>query len=601
MSETASGIWSRLLASLRPAPDEAPMIDHARGMSLREVAVRFWPRLRPLRWWLVLALMLMAVAPLIEIVEIMLFERLVDDVLVPAQWRPLVWLAVSYIGLNLLSAIVSGCDDVVSTWISNRFLLDLRTDVFRHVLSLPPQVHERRRLGDVMSRLTSDVAAVESFMVGNLGAALDATLRLLFFAAALLFLQWELALASFVVIPALWWISTRFATFVKRLSRERRRRSGSLSAVTEEHLANAALVQAYNRQDQAVESYVRQNRGIFGAEMAAARVRSVFLPLVDLTELAGTLTVVGLGVWALHTERLTLGGLLAFLTLLAQCQRPIRDLASLLPSLYSASAGVERIVELLDEQPATDRPGAHALSNPTGRVELDAVTVTYPGTSRPALRDVSLRAEPGEVVALCGPSGAGKSTVVRLLTRHLDPDGGAVTLDGHRVEELTVASVRDAITVVLQETMVMDASVHDNIAFGRPRASRSEVEAAARAADVHDFVMRMPEGYDSRIGQRGRSLSGGQRQRIALARALMRSSPVLVLDEPTNGLDPETAERALAPLRSAFRERTVLLITHDPVALAFADRVVYLADGAVVAPRTDVTVTDGAGDVAQEG
>ncbi len=239
-------------------------------------------------------------------------------------------------------------------------------------------------------------------------------------------------------------------------------------------------------------------------------------------------------------------------------------------------------MELLDEPPPTDRPGARPLSAPVGRVRLDRVSVTYPGAAAPALREVSLDVEPGEIVALSGPSGAGKSTVVRLLTRHLDADEGQVLLDGHPVEELTIASVRDAITVVLQETLLMDATIHDNVAFGRPGASRAEVEAAARAADAHEFVSALPGGYDARVGQRGRSLSGGQRQRVALARALLRGSPVLVLDEPTTGLDAATARRVLEPVRAAATGRSVLLVSHDPVALAFADRVVHLEGGKVL-------------------
>jgi subfamily B ATP-binding cassette protein MsbA len=481
--------------------------------------------------------------------------------------------------------VISGADDYLSTWISQKFLLDLRTDVFRHVLSLPLHVHDRRRLGDVMARLQGDVAAVESFMVGQLAGGIDSVLRLLFFGGALLYMQWELALASFVVIPLFWWVSSVFAGFVRRLSRERRRRSGSLSSVTEEHLANGALVQAYNREEEAVASYHRQSRAIFSAEMAGSRVRGLFLPFVDLTELLGTLIVLGMGVWALQTDRLTLGGLLAFLTLLAQCYRPIRDLADLLPEMYSATAGIERLVELLDEEVPTDRPGAVELRDVRGRVRLDGVAVRYPGAARRALDEVSVIFEPGEVIALTGPSGAGKSTLARLLTRHVDAEQGTVRIDGTSVTDCTLRSVREAVTVVHQETMLLDASVADNIAFARPSASREEVEAAARAADAHTFIEDLPQGYETRIGQRGRSLSGGQRQRLSLARALLRDSPVLVLDEPTTGLDAETGRRVLAPLRDAARQRTVIVVTHDPVAVEFADRVVRLDHGRVVTPE----------------
>jgi ATP-binding cassette, subfamily B, bacterial len=573
--------WDRAKASLRPEEDAAPIVEHAPGLTLRQVLVRFWPRLRPLRWWLVLAFLLLAAAPAIEVVEILLFQRLVDDVLVPAEWEPLVWLALVYLGLNLLSAVVGGFDDYLATWISQKFLLDLRTDVFRHVMSLPLHVHERRRLGDVMSRLTSDVAAVETFMIGHLANGIDATVRILFFVGALFYLDWALALGSLVVVPLFWWVSTKFASFVRRLSRERRRRSGSLSAITEEHLANGPLVQSYNREEDAVARYQRQNKAIFSAELASSRVRGVFLPLVDITELAGTLVVVAMGVWALETERLTLGGLLAFLTLLAQCYRPIRDLSGLLPSLYSATAGIERLVELLEEKPPQDRPGAHAAVAPRGDVRLENVTVRYPGASKPALEDVSLSFHPGEVVAVVGGSGAGKSTLARVLTRHLDVEGGRVTLDDEPVTDLTIASLREAVTVVLQETLLLDASVHDNIAFAKPGATRQEVRRAALAADADAFIGALPDGYDTRIGQRGRLLSGGQRQRLSIARALLRDSPVLVLDEPTTGLDPDTARRVLRPLRAAAKDRTVVIVTHDPVALEIADRTVRLEDGHV--------------------
>ena len=581
-----STLWKRAAASLRPTADEAPFVDHAPGMTIKQVIRRFWPQLRPLRLWLLLGLGVLLAAPAIEVVEIMLFQRLVDDVLVPADLQPLPTLALLYVGLNVASAVISGLDDYLSTWISQRFLVRLRTDVFRHVLSLPLHVHERRRLGDVMSRMTSDVAAVESFMIAQLSEGLGAVIRLTFFIGALFYLQWELALASMIVVPLFWWVSTRFARFVKDVSRERRRRSGSLSAVTEENLANGPLVQAYNREGDAVAKYHRQNEAIAGAELAASRVRGVFLPMVDLAELVGTLLVITLGVWALATDRLSLGGLLAFLTLLAQCYRPIRDLADLLPGLYSATAGIERIVELLDEPAPKDRPGAVPLKNPSGTISLQNASVRYPHTTTDALHGVDLTIEPGETVAVVGPSGAGKSTLIRLLTRHVDPSQGRVSFGGQDLRDATLGSVRESVTVVLQETLLLDASVRDNIAFARPDASLEDIRRAARAADADEFIDQLPNGYDTRVGQRGRSLSGGQRQRVAMARALLRDTPVLVLDEPTTGLDAATSRRVLQPLRSAGEGRTIVIVTHDPIAIEFADRVIRLEHGRVVPPSS---------------
>jgi ATP-binding cassette subfamily B protein len=574
-------LFRELVRLLRPEPDAAPLVGQAAPMTVAQVVRRFWPDVRPLRWWLLLLVALLAGGPLIAVLEVLLFQRLVDDVLVPASLRPLVWIAALYVGLSLLSAVVSGVDDYLSTWISQRFLVGLRTQVFAHVLAHPSHVHDRNRLGDTMSRLTSDTAAVESFMIGQLATGTGAVLRLAIYGGALFWLQWQLALVSMVAAPLLWWVARHFSRLVKDVSRERRRRAGSLSAVTEERLANAALVQTYNREADAVADYHRQNLAIAAAELVGARVRAVFLPLADLAELLGTLAVIALGTWALATDRLTLGGLMAFLALLVQCYSPLRTLGNLLPALYAATAGVERMVELLDEPLPQDAPGARDLTHVRGGVELSGVRVRYPGAARDALHGTTFGVGAGELVALVGPSGAGKSTVARLLTRHAETAAGVVRIDGQDLRDLTARSVRDAVTLVPQETALMDATIAENIGFGRPAASRAEVEEAARRADADGFVRLLPYGYDTRVGQRGRTLSGGQRQRIAVARALLRDAPILFLDEPTTGLDAATSRRLLEAVARHRAGRTVIVATHDPVALEYVDRVVELEDAGV--------------------
>ncbi len=589
--------WQRAVALLRPRADEAPVVDEAPPMTLREVVRRFWPDLRPYRGWIALSMLFLAALPAISVVEILLFQRLVDQVLVPADFGPLLGIVGLYVGLNLLSAVVSGADDYLGTWITQSFLLRLRGKAFRHALSLPLPVLAQRRLGDVLQRLSSDISQVERFMVAQLTDGFSAVVRLVFYVGALFYLSWELALAALVVVPGFWWVSAAFARFVRDLSRESSRRRGALGSVSEETLGSAALVQTAGAERQAHRRYHAQNRAMMDASLASSRVRAVFVPIIDLVELVGVLLVVSLGVWTIATDRLTLGGLLAFMTLLVQCYKPARELGELLPDLFSATAGIERVVELLDEQPPQDRPGATAIPAPAGAaaVSLRGVTAAYPD-GPPVLRDLDLEVAAGERVAVVGPSGIGKSTLAYLLTRHLEPSTGTVRLAGHDLADHTLESVRGTVSIVLQEALLLDASVRDNLLLARPDADEAQLRDALRRAGATALVDALPHGLDARIGQRGRLLSGGQRQRLCVARALLRDTPLLVLDEPTTGLDDAAAAALLEPLTSD-RARTLLVLTHDPRVLPYVDRVVDLstlaAAGAEPPPTAPLAVSTG--------
>jgi ATP-binding cassette subfamily B protein len=585
------------LSRLFVARSDGPLlVAQAPPVPVREIVRRFWPDARPFRRYLWLGLALIAVVPLVETAQIWLFKLVVDDVLVPRDFRRFGWIAAAYVGLTLLAGVLAFADDYVSTWIGERFLLSLRTRVFRHVQTLSLDFFERRRLGDVLARLTGDVASIENFVLSGVADAVAHALRVLLFAGALFYLDWRLALVSLFVAPLFWFLATRFGRLAKLASREKRRRSGSISAVAEESLANAPLVQAYGREEEEVERFHRENLGSFEAQMTATRVKAVFGPAVDLVEVVGGLVVIGLGTWELSRGRLSLGALLVFLAYLTQLYSPIRGLSRLASTIYSASAGAERIIELLDQQPSVvDRPDARPLAHATGFVELDDVSFGYPGTDRRALSSVSLRVGPGEVVALVGESGAGKSTVAKLVLRFYDPEQGSVRLDGHDLRDLRAADIRANAALVLQETLVFDGTVRENIAYGRPGASDEDIRAAAEAADAHDFVMRLPDGYDTGVGQKGRRLSGGQRQRLAIARALVRDAPVVVLDEPTAALDAASAARILGPLRRLMSGRATIVISHNLLVAAEADWIVVLRDGEVAEEGThaDLLTADG--------
>ncbi|MDW5592838.1 ABC transporter ATP-binding protein [Conexibacter stalactiti] len=562
----------RLHRLLVPVADGQEAVAAAPPVPMREIFRRFWPDARPYRPAIAAGVLFLVLVPAIEAAEIWLFKLVVDDVLVPRDAAALLPLAGIYLGLTLVNGIVRFGDDYLAAWVGERFLLNLRARLFSHVQGLGLDVLDRRRLGDLLSRLTSDVQAIERFVLTGVGDAISAVARIVFFSGALLLLSWRLALVSLVVVPLFWLTARRFSGLIKHASREKRRRSGSLTAVAEESLANAALVQSMGREQHELERFRRENAAIMEAELASTRIRSLFAPLVDLIELLGALVVVGLGVWALSSGDLTIGGLLVFLAYLSQLYSPVRQLSGLVNSLYAASAGAERVIELLDERPAVvDRPGAQPLpaAEVRGRVELRDVTYAYPGAARDALAGCSLVVQPGECVALAGPSGAGKTTVTRLLLRFADPAAGEVLLDGHDLRGLPLRDVRRHVGLLAQETLLFEGSVRDNIAYGRPDADAAEVERVARAVGIAELL-------DARVGQRGRALSGGQRQRVSIARAIVRGSAVVVLDEPTTGLDAEAREEVLSALDALLPGRTTIVVSHDPAVIARADRVVEL-------------------------
>ncbi|MEV6761872.1 ABC transporter ATP-binding protein [Streptomyces sp. NPDC051105] len=548
-----------------------------------EVFRRFWPYTRGGRRWLVPVVLLSLTAPVVDAAELWLFKTVVDDVLVPRDLRPFLWVAPAYLGLVVCSGVLGFADDVTSTWVGERFLLSLRSDVFRHVQGLSLGFFERRRLGDVLSRVTGDVDAVETFLLSGVADALYYVIRLGVFVGLLFYLRWDLTLLALVIVPLFWGAARHFSRLIKEASRERRRRGGSLSAIAEESLANVVLVQAYNRQEWEGRRFDRENLGRFRAAMASARIRAVYGPVVEFIEVAGGLAVLGLGTWKLAEGQLTLGGLLVFLALIGKLYSPVHGLSGLGTAFYAASASAERIIELLDQRPqVTEAPEARRIRRARGAVEFDGVWFRYPGTEAWALSDVSFEVAPGETLALVGASGAGKSTVAKLQLRFYDPDRGAVRLDGTDLREFSLSDVRESIAVVLQETLVFHGTVRDNIAYGRPGSTEAEIVAAARAADAHEFVERLPDGYDTLVGQRGRTLSGGQCQRLAIARAMIRDAPVLLLDEPTAGLDVRSGRRIMDPLRRLMAGRTTVVISHNLLTVRDATRIVVLDRGRVV-------------------
>jgi ATP-binding cassette subfamily B protein len=535
-----------------------------------------------------LSLVLVVVTPLVDAGAILLFRVLVDRVLAPRDFSAFLPVAVGFVAITLIVGALGFASQYLGTWIGENFLHRMRTRVFAHLHTLSVGFFDRRRLGDVLSRLTGDVAAIESVVLSGVIGILANLMKIVVFTVVLFYLDTRLALASLIAIPVFWIIARSFARRIKIASREVRARVGSITVVAEESLGNATLIQAYGRQNAEVQRFAAQSLGSVRAELAATRIGAMFTPLVDLIQVLGVLTILGVGIWELTAGHITLGGLLAFLVFLAQLYQPVQGLGSLATSLFGAAAAAERIIELLDECPTVPTP-AHPTalpSRPCGHLTLEHVTFTYPHSSTPALTDVTFTVPSGHTTAIVGASGAGKTTLLKLLLRFYDPTHGTITLDGIDLRALDPHALRSHIAVVLQETLLLDGTIAENIMAGRPNATHDELLAAAHAADAHDFITAFPEGYHTRVGQRGRLLSGGQRQRIAIARALIRDAPLLLLDEPTTSLDADTTRRILTPLRRLMTGRTTIIISHNLLTVAEADHIIYLHNGRITETGT---------------
>jgi ATP-binding cassette, subfamily B, bacterial len=582
-------MWGVVRSLLRPASqgDAGRLVELAPAAGVREVFRRFWPDARPFWRWMWLSLVLVIVTPLAEAGAISLFQVLVDRVLIPRDFGAFPPVAAAFVGITLLVGVLGFAGQYLGAWIGENFLHRMRTRVFAHLHTLSVSFFDRRRLGDILSRLTGDVGAIESVVLSGVIGLLANILKVVVFAGVLFYMDWRLALASLIAVPVFWAIARVFAIRIKIASREVRARAGSITVVAEESLGNTMLIQAYGRQNAELERFGAQSMGSVHAELAATRVGALFSPLVDLIQVLGVLTILGVGIWELTAGHISLGGLLTFLIFLAQLYQPVQGLGSLSTSLFGATAAAERIIELLDEHPLVNAP-AHPipLDHPRGALHLKQVSFTYPDTTTPVLHDISFAVAPGQTTAIVGASGAGKTTLLKLFLRFYDPTSGTITLDGTDLRDLDPEELRANIAIVLQETLLLDGTIAENIAAGRPDATPDQLITAAQAADAHDFITALPEGYGTRVGQRGRLLSGGQRQRIAIARAMIRDAPILLLDEPTTSLDAGATQRILAPLRRLITGRTTIMISHNLLTVTEADRIIYLHHGRITETGT---------------
>lgn len=557
---------------------------------MREVRTafrRFWPLTRGDRKWLLVIVACVVVAALAETASILLFAELTDNALkagsLAAFWGP----AAAWLGVAALGALVGYLGNSLATWTAERFVLRLRAKVFRHTQNLPPHFFQKHRRGDLVERLTGDVEAIEQMVVSGVVGTVSAAFSAVFYAAAALYLRWDLALATFVLAPLFLLAARRFGGRIRTAAQDERVADGAITSVVEESLGNVVLTQAYNRSGDEEKRLDREARAWMKASVRGARLSEMYEQLVEVVETVCVLAVIGLGVWEISAGRMTLGQLLAFAAFIGYLYPPVRSLGQLGLTLTAATAGAQRLGEILDAEPAVTDPARPVAEWPVrGRVGFHGVSFRYPGAARESLTDVTFTAAPGELVIVTGASGAGKSTASKLLTRFYDPSAGVITLDGVPLTDMRLDFLRENVALLPQETLILNGTVRENIACGRPGASDEDIERAARAAAAHDFIAALPEGYDTHIAPGTAALSGGQLKRITIARAMLRSAPVLLLDEPTAGLDSVAARQVVQPLRRLMSGRTTILITHDLTLAPDADRVLVVDEGRLVEAGT---------------
>lgn len=470
--------------------------------------------------------------------------------------------------------------------IGQRFVFALRRDLFAHMQRLSLRFHDRQRTGDLITRLTSDVQAIRDVVSGG---------SILFFTNASLlagmlgmmfWLNWQFALASLSVAPLLFWSVFRYTSRVKAAARVARTSEGLLASVAQETLASIRIVQGLAQEDQQSERFQTQNTTSLNAYLESVRYQAAVAPLVDVFAAAGLAIVMWFGATRVLAHQLTTGDVVVFFAYVTNLYAPIKALSRLWYSLNRATIGIERIGEVMElAYDVTDRADARPVEKLTGQIEFRDVSFAY-DQSRGVLSRIRLDIAAGERLAIVGPTGAGKSTLASLIPRLYDPTGGAVLMDGHDLRTFKVQSLRDQVSMVLQDALLFSGSVRDNIAFGKPDATMEEIIAAARTANADEFIDRLPLGYETAVSERGTTLSGGQKQRIAIARAILRDAPILILDEPTTGLDAASERLVVDALERAAEGRTTITIAHRLTTLRFADRIIVLEGGSILEDGT---------------
>jgi ATP-binding cassette subfamily B protein len=494
--------------------------------------------------------------------------------------------AVSVLLIAAVGAICSYAEKFLTTTVGQWVMYDLRRTLYSHIQRLSLDYHDHKRTGDLISRVTTDIDAIQSFIASGLLGSLTDILTLVGMVVVMFFLNWRFTLIALAVAPVLFLVVYDYTRRIKKASREVRKKEGEIVSVIQEVLSSIRVVKAFAREDYEQRRLEEESLESLETTLRARSLKAKLSPFVEIIVATGTCAVLWFGARMVMAGSLEPGSLVVFILYLGKMYKPMQDLSKMTDTFSKAQVGWERIQEVLEtEQQVRDLPGARPVPQLKGGIEFQNVSFAY-DKAQPVLQNLSFKIEPGQVAAFVGPTGAGKTTIISLVPRFYDPDSGVVQLDGSDVRRFTQKSIRQQISFVLQETLLFHASVWKNIAYGKPDASRAEILRAAEMALAHEFIEKMPQGYDTIVGERGVTLSGGQRQRIAIARALIRNTPILILDEPSSNLDAESERLVFEALDRLMEGRTCLVIAHRLSTVRRANVVFVVDDGMIVEKGT---------------
>ncbi len=509
-------------------------------------------------------------------------KDMVDKVLADKDAAMLNLIAGSIVVIFILRGFFFYGQNYLMSYVGQHVVIDIRGEVFRKLQRLSLSFYDKNKTGTIMSYVTNDVSALQGAMVDSTIDLVTEGFILIGSICAMVYLDWRLTLFTFCTFPAVLWFMDFFGKKIRRSGGQIQEATADITSVLQEAVASARVVKSFVREGYEIDRFDKENTANFKANMKNAKYMATLTPTIELVAALGVTLILWYGGHNVIDGETSPGSLIAFLVYAVNISNPIKRITRTIGTIQKALAAAQRVFNVIDlEEDVKNEPDAKALPAVTGNVDFEHVSFAY-NKGEEVLHDLDFQVKPGQVIGIVGPSGAGKSTIASLLPRFYNVSGGVIRIDGQDISKVTLESLREQVGIVPQETMLFNGSVYENILYGRLDATREEVEAAAKAANAHEFIMGLPQGYDTMLGDRGVNISGGQRQRISIARAILKNPRILILDEATSALDTESERLVQEALNRLMVGRTSFVIAHRLSTIKNADRILVLENGALV-------------------